>query len=111
MSQGASWALVIETDPPLGFYTWERPAGVDLAWPRLTQIGPIESVLRLPESGGSANSNGSATIDGGDGELHGYLNDPPLGAPVRVLRSNAEVWRGRVTRIRLGAQIQIDLEG
>lgn len=106
----ANWALVVLADPPLAFYRGDRPAGVDLAWPRLVSVGAISATLRTGAAG-QLNTSVSATLDGGDAALVAEWSDPPLRAPVRVLRDGEEVWRGLLTRVQIGTTITLDAEG
>lgn len=101
-------ALVIHTDPSKAYYRGTRPAGVDLARAGLISIGEIRSELRI--EGRTANSHTTAAIDNGRGHLTAELAAAPLRSPAAILRNGVEIWRGLVTRIRVGAVVQIDLE-
>lgn len=106
----ADWCLVLGTRPPIAYYQGARPADVDLARPRLIDVGTLAAGLRMDGSGG-LNVSTSCTLDNGDAHLTTELADPPLGVAARLRRDGQELFVGLVTRVRLGATVEIDLEG
>ncbi len=99
--------LIIHTEPPRCYYRGPRPDSPDLALPRLAAIGEIRSQLR---TAGGETPNTSAVLDNSDGTLTPVFTDAPLLAEVVYTRDGVELFRGRLSRIRLGLQIQLDMD-
>jgi hypothetical protein len=102
----ADLSLILASDPPMAFYQSTRP-DIDLAWPRLASVGDLRDTLRV--SGGET-PNLSAGIDNGDGALTAELADPPLLAVASLYDGADLVWQGHLSRVTIGAFIQLDLE-
>jgi hypothetical protein len=100
-------ALIVESTPPLAWYDTARPADIDLAWPRLVEIPEIAAELRID---GGETPSARVRLDNGDGALTGHLVAMPLRSPAAIRRDGAEVFRGLVVGIDLGADALIELE-
>jgi len=102
----ADLSLILASDPPIAFYQGARP-DIDLAWPRLASVGDLRDTLRV---NGGETPNLTASIDNGDGALTTELADPPLLAVASLYDGTDMIWQGHLSRVTIGAIIQLDLE-
>jgi hypothetical protein len=101
--------LIVDDDPPVGFWRGARPAGVpDLSFRRLISL----PVWRSPVSidGGSENANGSITLDNGDCFLSEYWPVPPLRRTAQICRDEVVLVEGVITEVSVGAEWALTVE-
>ena len=64
----------------------------------------------LRESAGGEVGNVDVTLDNPRGQHTALFDPPPLGAEARIVRNAAVLFAGRGYRVRLGAQIGVEIE-
>ena len=99
--------IVIQSEPPMAFYSGMDAPDIDNRWRRLVDVSEIRSSLRIA---GGETPNASVTIDNGDGELTSRFTGDVLRSAVTINRGGTVLFRGIVRRIKTGAVITIDIE-
>ncbi len=99
--------IIIQSEPPMAFYSGTDAPAVDNRWRRLVDVSEIRSSLRI---NGGETPNASVTVDNGDGELTNRFSGDVLRAAVTINRGGTVLFRGIVRRIKTGAVITLDLE-
>ena len=102
----------IESDPALEFWR-DRAAQSLLTAPvtfrNLAGLGTLVRPLNIGRSVYAPTAN--VALGNGNGALNDFFNSPPLGVTARIIGADGELFAGTITRVSMGAEIQISIEG
>lgn len=101
----ASSAIVLATEPGLGFHQGSAPPIAALTHRRLLGIGAI----RRPLGPDASIAGTGVDLENGDGALTALFADPPLRVPATVTGAGLS-FTGLITSVQLGAVVRLDLE-
>lgn len=102
--------VIIDDDPPVGFWDQSRSALLPtLSYQRLVSLPIWRSPVYM--DGGAENANGTVTLDNGDGLLSDQWEMPPLRRTLRIYDdADTEIITGVITDVTIGAEIALTVE-